>query len=69
MPDDRFLECPRREGGDPALITQLIPLAVCEERQRDGYHKCPRCVNRTIGVPAAVSRPPERALAGAAAKR
>lgn len=67
MPDDRFLECPRREGGEHALITQLIPLGVCERRQRDGYHKCPRCLNRTIGVLAAPDRKPAPALAGSAA--
>jgi hypothetical protein len=54
MPNDRFLECPRREGNEYALITHHITLDVCEQRQRDGYHKCPRCLNRTIVVGAPV---------------
>jgi len=66
MPSDRFLECPRREDDAHALITQLITRNVCEQRQRDGYHKCPRCLNRTIGAisPAPATSPPALAAAG-----
>ncbi len=67
MPNDRYLLCPQRESNDRALFTQLIALPLCEQRQREGYHKCPRCLNRTLGM--TLPTPAPRALAPASAGR
>ena len=38
--------CPTLVGHVRPLIAQLIPLELCETRQRELYHKCHRCVFR-----------------------
>jgi len=48
MADDsrrEIRQCPTRaDGGDPLIVHGISP-ALCSERQRQRYHKCPSCVH------------------------
>lgn len=54
--------CPTRAGGAHSLIAHWISPAVCLERQRRNYHKCPSCQYRGLSaealLPAPVKPPP-----------
>jgi hypothetical protein len=42
-----FVQCPSREPDELSLITpQIIPQTLCDKRQTEHFHKCPRCLNR-----------------------
>jgi hypothetical protein len=38
--------CPTRRDGAEGLIAQTVTSALCQTRQRGGYHKCWSCANR-----------------------
>ncbi len=42
--DEYYILCPKKPAGEGVLIQHLISKDICEERQDEGYHKCPSCV-------------------------
>ena len=55
-------QCPSIGGDARMLITHAIDVTTCMTRQREFYHKCPRCLYR--GKPASfVLGPPREAEA------
>lgn len=56
LPMSERRDCPTRPDGDSPLILQSIPVAVCQGRQREHYHKCTTCVHRNPG-PQGAPRP------------
>ena len=57
MPEG-YVQCPKRDVDGPTLIVHIIPKNLCLKRQREGFHKCPRCLNRTLPVDAFVPLAP-----------
>ena len=46
--------CPTRANDEPVLIAHMITFAMCQQRQREHFHKCPTCVHnneRNIAAP------------------
>lgn len=53
-PAEGTRQCPTRADGAETLIAHTITLTECQARQRNHYHKCPRCTHynaRTAFVP------------------
>jgi len=51
-------QCPTRSDGTHTLIAHWITAAVCLERQRQHYHKCPSCQYRGLPASAVLPRAP-----------
>ena len=47
-PVDGMRMCPTRADGENALIAQKIPIAQCQSRQREHFHKCPTCTHFNV---------------------
>jgi len=41
--DDYYILCPQRPENVAGLITHLISVDICRERQSEQFHKCPNC--------------------------
>jgi len=47
--------CPTRVDGEPVLFAHMITVPICQQRQRDHYHKCPTCVHSNVLAPIATN--------------
>jgi hypothetical protein len=61
MPEG-YVQCPKKDGDGPSLIVHVIPKSLCVKRQKEGFHKCPRCLNRTLPVDAFVPLSPAHSV-------
>ena len=48
MDSEYYILCPQRPDNEPGLITHLISVDICRQRQEDGFHKCPNCVRSDV---------------------
>ena len=44
MDSEYYILCPQRPENAEGLITHLISVDICRQRQDSGFHKCPNCV-------------------------
>lgn len=45
LPREGMRLCPTRVDKEQTLFAHVISTAMCQERQRQHYHKCPRCTH------------------------
>lgn len=72
MPEDSpkaLRLCPTRIDGDGSLFAHKVSTAQCQERQRNGYHKCFTCAFNNAyvakhGLPSEPATEPPRAQVG-----
>ena len=53
--------CPTRVDKEQTLFAHMITTAMCQERQREHYHKCPTCNLNNLRAALAKQMPASKA--------
>ncbi len=48
LQEEYYILCPTRPPGQESLISHLISVDICTQRQSENFHKCPTCVRSRL---------------------